>query len=1084
MRKLTARCLMALLSGILLPSSAQLQTPILKVDNKEESGVYLKDLSINIKVAGTIATTTLQMTFFNSNARILEGELTIPLPEAVSITRYAIDINGKMREAVPVDKAKGTQVFEAIERRRVDPGLLEKVEGNNFRTRIYPIPAKGQRTIIIGYDQELTFRNDHSLRYHIPLNYKKPIPEFTLDVTVLQSRIKPRFEEKPGGLAFEVWDNNYSASIHKNNFVPGSDLSFVIPKSSDDTEIMVQQKEEGYYFLINIFPNKDSKSKKFPDEITVIWDVSLSGIHRNISRELELLGAYLKNTKKILVSLVAFNNQARKLREYYIQNGNWNELKKDIERFTYDGGTSFENIIYPASEEYLLFTDGISSFNNTNFPLPGKPVYTITSSPRSDFSQLQYISQKTSGRFINLNTLKTDEAVKLLIEQPLQIISIKKSNATEEIYPSVPFPIINSYSLAGFTRDAFADITIVLGYGSSVQSEKRIVLNASQQTVTNINIERIWAQKKIAELDIQYDKNKNTIEQLGKKYGIVTRNTSLIVLELVSDYVQYEIEPPSELWEEYDRLLKERNSLLTQQRRVINNNAELYFNRLKEWYGIEIEEEDKTKINQIIPGPAGNPGIGNTVTNRTAPNNIVNSELTNRIERGNPQLSEVVVVGYGVSRRRDLTASITRIRNNELTNGNSINSALAGRVAGLFINPNNGFQINNQSNITIRGVGSFSGNNPQFIIDGRVASPEEIQLLNMNDIETIEVIKGGYYIPSGTSPGRIYFNRKNPRLPPVNWKKIRFISDTSRALFKPVDVTLPAPYISALAKTPQEKRYQKYLEIREAYIYSPAFYFNTATWFLENDDYETGLTVLQNLTELDLHDHELYKMLGYKLKELGEYNMSIQAFRKVLEWRPMEPQSYRDYGLALLDAGYYQNALDTFYLALTRNYASEVAGMYPGIEEMIVMEINQLLSLHKKLNRSVIPENLIKPMPVDLRVVVNWNMNDTDLDLWITDPIGEKCYYGHKNTQIGGRLSNDFTRGYGPEQFLLKKAVRGTYKVQVHFYGERQVKLVGPTTAQAEIIIHYGTANQQRQVITLQMEKGGGTVMIGEFQFK
>lgn len=1075
---------MAMLYGILLPSSAQQQTPILKVDNNEESGVYLKDLSINIKVAGTIATTTLQMTFFNSNARILEGELTIPLPEAVSISRYALDINGKMREAVPVDKAKGTQVFEAIERRGVDPGLLEKVEGNNFRTRIYPIPAKGQRTIIIGYDQELIFGNDHSLRYYIPLNYKKSIPEFTLDVTVLQSRIKPHIEEDPGGLAFEEWNNNYSASMHKNNFIPGSALSFSIPKSADNNEIMIQQKEEGYYFLVNLFPNKNSKPKRLPDEITVIWDVSLSGLHRNIPLELELLGAYLKNTKKILVSLVAFNNQARKLREYFIQNGNWNELRKDIERFTYDGGTSFENIIYPASEEYLLFTDGISSFNNTNFPLPDKPVYTVTSSPRSDFSQLQFISQKTSGRFINLNTLKTGEAVKLLIEQPLQIISIRKSNATEEVYPSVPFPIINNCSVAGFTRDAFADITIVLGYGSSIQSEKRIVLNASRHTVANLNIERIWAQRKIAELDIQYDKNKNTIEQLGKKYGIVTRNTSLIVLELVNDYVQYEIEPPAELREEYDRLLKERNRLFTQQRRIINNNAELYFNRLKEWYGIEIEKEDKMKINQPIPRQAGSQGNRITATNSTTLPNSNHPEIINRIDQGNQQLSEVVVVGYGVSSRRALTSSVTTIRKNQLANENSITSALTGRVAGLSINPHNGFQINNQSNITIRGVGSFTGNNPQFIIDGRVASPEEIQLLNINDIESIEVIKGGYYIPSGITPGRIYFNRKDPRLPPINWKKIRFISDTSRAFFKAGDGTLAAPYISALAKTPQEKRYQKYLELREAYINSPAFYFNTATWFLENDDYETGLTVLQNLTELDLEDHELYKMLGFKLKEYGEYNMSMQAFRKVLEWRPMEPQSYRDYGLALQDAGYFQNALDTLYLALTRNYALEVAGMYPGIEEMIVTEINHLLSLKKKLDRSAIPESLIKPMPVDLRVVVNWNMNDTDLDLWVTDPIGEKCYYGHKNTQLGGRLSNDFTRGYGPEQFLLRKAVRGRYKVQVHFYGERQVKLVGPTTVQAEIFIHYGNANQQRQVVTLQMEKRAGTVMIGEFEVK
>ncbi len=46
------------------------------------------------------------------------------------------------------------------------------------------------------------------------------------------------------------------------------------------------------------------------------------------------------------------------------------------------------------------------------------------------------------------------------------------------------------------------------------------------------------------------------------------------------------------------------------------------------------------------------------------------------------------------------------------------------------------------------------------------------------------------------------------------------------------------------------------------------------------------------------------------------------------------------------------------------------------------------------------------------------------MDLWVTDPNKETCYYSHKETLIGGRISNDFTEGYGPEQFLLKKAIQ------------------------------------------------------------
>ncbi len=65
---------------------------------------------------------------------------------------------------------------------------------------------------------------------------------------------------------------------------------------------------------------------------------------------------------------------------------------------------------------------------------------------------------------------------------------------------------------------------------------------------------------------------------------------------------------------------------------------------------------------------------------------------------------------------------------------------------------------------------------------------------------------------------------------------------------------------------------------------------------------------------------------------------------KYCNWRPQEPHSYRDYGLALADAGQYQQALDTLYAALKKNYSESMAGMYPGIEEIIVTEINQLIS--------------------------------------------------------------------------------------------------------------------------------------------
>jgi uncharacterized protein YfaP (DUF2135 family) len=134
-----------------------------------------------------------------------------------------------------------------------------------------------------------------------------------------------------------------------------------------------------------------------------------------------------------------------------------------------------------------------------------------------------------------------------------------------------------------------------------------------------------------------------------------------------------------------------------------------------------------------------------------------------------------------------------------------------------------------------------------------------------------------------------------------------------------------------------------------------------------------------------------------------------------------------------------------------------------------------------------ISKELIQAMPVDIRVVINWNMNSTDIDLHVTDPNGETCYYGHRETALGGRISQDITQGYGPEQFMLKKAVKGKYGVYVNYFGDSQVKAEGPSTIMAEIYTRYADKTEQRQVVCLQLSKENkqtdGKVKVAEFSF-
>ena len=65
--------------------------------------VRLQQVAVHTEVSGNLAVTEIALTFHNPNRRILEGELQFPLLAGQNVLGFALDVNGRMREAVPVD---------------------------------------------------------------------------------------------------------------------------------------------------------------------------------------------------------------------------------------------------------------------------------------------------------------------------------------------------------------------------------------------------------------------------------------------------------------------------------------------------------------------------------------------------------------------------------------------------------------------------------------------------------------------------------------------------------------------------------------------------------------------------------------------------------------------------------------------------------------------------------------------------------------------------------------------------------------------------------------------------------------------
>ena len=113
----------------------------------------------------------------------------------------------------------------------------------------------------------------------------------------------------------------------------------------------------------------------------------------------------------------------------------------------------------------------------------------------------------------------------------------------------------------------------------------------------------------------------------------------------------------------------------------------------------------------------------------------------------------------------------------------------------------------------------------------------------------------------------------------------------------------------------------------------------------------------------------------------------------------------------------------------------------------------------------------------DVKVVLTWD-TPTDVDLWVIDPTGEKCYYGNRSLKSGGNLDVDVTTGFGPETFTMAKALPGTYSVQTQYYSSGNSPV---TRVNVYLILYEGTPKEQRKQFQFVMTAPSQVYHISDF---
>lgn len=159
-------------------------------------------------------------------------------------------------------------------------------------------------------------------------------------------------------------------------------------------------------------------------------------------------------------------------------------------------------------------------------------------------------------------------------------------------------------------------------------------------------------------------------------------------------------------------------------------------------FSLNIPENARTLVFSAVGSTPQEMAIGNR--------SIFNISLSSE----DKDLQEVVVVGYGVQKKRTVTAAIGKIGGDKIADlpTTSFDRQLAGRAAGVQVTQTSGL-VSAPPRIRIRGVNSISqGRDPLFVIDGvpsytggasGVANTNVLADINPNDIESIEVLKDG-----------------------------------------------------------------------------------------------------------------------------------------------------------------------------------------------------------------------------------------------------------------------------------------------------------------------------------------------------
>lgn len=260
--------------------------------------------TVRIAVEDDVAETQVDQKFFNPASVPVEGWYWFTIPEGSQLVSFALETDGRLVEGEIVERKKAAAVYEAAIQRQNDPALLEWIDARTVRARIFPVPALGERRIVLRYQQLLT-ESEGKLRYRYPLSgppgrEAATIEEFSLEVQ-LRGGLEQDYQMATLGEA-RVEQDGRRITMRRSGYTPRADFELELTRKPDKPRIPLRYNlldpggDQASFLMVRYAPDLDFSKMAMPrGDVVVVVDTSAAGDTSEQQTKLAVAEALLRS---------------------------------------------------------------------------------------------------------------------------------------------------------------------------------------------------------------------------------------------------------------------------------------------------------------------------------------------------------------------------------------------------------------------------------------------------------------------------------------------------------------------------------------------------------------------------------------------------------------------------------------------------------------------------------------------------------------------------------------------------------------------------------------------------------------------